>query len=491
MYYTKGNYINGTWKRSKGDIFNVISPVSDTPIWECNNSLIEEVDECVNFAEEALFSWAALSVDERIVFLKRFIDLVKDNVDVLAESISVEIGKPLWESKTEVKAILGKLEPSIAAYKERKCEIVKDMASGAVSHIYYKPIGVVAVIGPYNFPIHMANGHIIPALISGNTVIFKPSEKGAMTAERIIDLWDKARLPKGVINLIQGNGNVGMMLVSHKKVNGVFFTGSYDAGEKIRKACGSEKMCALEMGGNSQLVVWDTSDLDATVLATVQSSFITAGQRCSSARRVIVPNNDFGNQFINKLVEYAKNIIVGKYTDDVEPYYGALRSPEMVDSIISEQTNLINKGCKVLLESKRLTKMGKCFISPGIIDITTLKEKPDKELIGPFIKVIRVENFKEAIDEANNTSYGLAAGIFTEDRALYEKFSFYIKAGLVNWNQQLTGAAGTAPFGGVKKSGNYRPSGYFAVDYCVYAVASIEIEKAKAITTLPIGIKKE
>lgn len=491
MYYTKGNYINGTWKQSNGEVFDVISPITDTTIWKGNNSLAEDVCECVNSAEEALYSWAALSFDERIAYLKRFVELVNDNIDMLAESISVEIGKPLWESKTEVKAIVGKLEPSIAAYKERNREVVKEMASGAVSRTHYKPIGVVAVIGPYNFPIHMANGHIIPALMSGNTVIFKPSEKGAMTAERIIELWDKASLPKGVINMIQGDGHTGMMLVSHEKVNGVFFTGSYDAGEKIRKACGSEKMCALEMGGNSPLVVWDTSDLDATVLATIQSSFITAGQRCSSARRIIVPNNDFGNRFVNKLVEYAKNIIVGKYTDDIEPYYGALRSPEMVDSIISEQSNLINNGCKVLLESKRLTEIGKCFISPGIIDITTLKEKPDNELIGPFIKVIRVRNFKEAIDEANNTSYGLAAGIFTEDKALYEKFSFYIKAGLVNWNQQLTGAAGTAPFGGIKKSGNYRPSGYFAVDYCVYAVASMEIEKAKAIAKLPIGIKKE
>lgn len=488
---TKGNYINGVWKQSKGEIFDVLSPVTETTIWEGNNSLPKEIDECVDSAEKALHSWASLSVDERILYLQKFVELVNNNAETLAEAISIEIGKPLWESKTEVKAIIGKLEPSIAAYKSRNSDVVKSMASGVISRTHFKPIGIVAVIGPYNFPLHMANGHIIPALISGNTVIFKPSEKGAMTAELIMDLWDKAGLPNGVINMIQGDGNIGMRLVAHDKVNGVFFTGSYEVGEKIRKMCGSEKMCALEMGGNSPLVVWDTSDLDATVLATIQSAFITAGQRCSSARRVIVPNNDFGNEFINRLVEYSKKILVGKYTDSCEPYYGALRSSEMVDSILSEQLNLVKQGGKILLESRRLSEIGKCFISPGIIDITSLPEKPDNELIGPFIKVIRVENFDEAIKEANNTAYGLAAGIFTENQALYEKFSFDINAGLVNWNQQLTGAFGTAPFGGIKKSGNYRPSGYFAVDYCVYAVASIEIEKVKPITTLPIGIRKE
>lgn len=489
--FAKGNYINGIWQQSNGENFDVFSPVTEANIWRGKKSLPEEIDKCVVSAQKALNSWASLPVDNRISYLKKFVELVNDNEEMLAKAISIEIGKPLWESKTEIKAVIGKLEPSIIAYKSRNSDVVKSMSSGVISHTHYKPIGVVVVIGPYNFPLHMANGHIIPALISGNTVIFKPSEKGAMTAELIMEMWDKAGLPNGVINMVQGDGDTGMRLALHNKVNGVFFTGSYEVGEKIRKICGPEKMCALEMGGNSPLVVWDTSDLDATVLATIQSSFITAGQRCSSARRVIVPNNEFGKKFINRLVEFSQKIIVGKYTDRCEPYYGALRSAEMVDYILSEQSKLAEQGGKVLLESRRLSEIGSCFISPGIIDITSLPIKPDNELIGPFIKIIRVENFDEAIKEANNTSYGLAAGIFTEDQSLYKKFSFNINAGLVNWNQQLTGAFGIAPFGGVKKSGNYRPSGFFAVDYCVYAVASIEVEKVKPIATLPVGIKEE
>ena len=332
---SKGNYINGEWKQASGPSLTSLSPNNGEVIWEGQSSSTKDIDECVRCAAQALPSWSALSVDQRIEFLQNFVDLVKENTAKLAEAISMEIGKPLWESKTEVSAIAGKLSPSVAAYKQRCSEVLKDMPSGGVSRTQFKPIGVVAVIGPYNFPGHMANGHIMPALISGNTVIFKPSEKGSMTAELLIDLWDKAKLPNGVLNLLQGNWQTGETLISHDAVNGVFFTGSYGVGEKIRQACGSEKMCALEMGGNSPLVVWDSSNVDAAVLATIQSAFITAGQRCSSARRVIVPKNSFGEIFVNRLVEFASGITVGKYTDAPEPFYGALRSPDMVDAILA------------------------------------------------------------------------------------------------------------------------------------------------------------
>ena len=484
---SKGNFINGNWKRGNGQPLSTYSPNDGVSVWEGHMSSSSDVDECVVSASCALSSWAALALNERVEYLKKYTDLVKENTSQLAEAISNEIGKPLWESKTEVAAIVGKLDPSVAAYKQRNSEVAREMPSG-LSRTQFKPIGVVAVIGPYNFPGHMANGHIMPALISGNTVILKPSEKGALTAELLMDLWSKSGLPNGVINMVQGDGHTGELLVAHKDVNGVFFTGSYAVGEKIRQVCGSEKMCALEMGGNSPMVVWDSSNIDATVLATVQSAFITAGQRCSSARRIIVPNNSFGETFVNRLVEISQRIRVGKYTDSPEPFYGALRSPEMVDAVLHDQDRLISLGGIPLLKSERLP-IGDSFISPGIIDVTRIKDKPDNELIAPFIKIIRVDTYTDAINEANNTGYGLAAGVITEDKVLYDEFNSKIRAGLINWNQQLTGAVGTAPFGGIKKSGNYRPSGYLAVDYCVYAVASIEVERMTMPATLPQGIE--
>lgn len=484
---SKGNFINGKWQLGSGESLITYSPNDGAAIWYGYMSNLADIDACTTSAFEALPAWSALSLDTRVSYIEKYVELVKENATKLAESISLEIGKPLWESKTEVSAIIGKLAPSVAAYKQRNSEITREISSG-LSRTQFKPIGVVAVIGPYNFPGHMANGHIMPALVAGNTVIFKPSEKGALTAELIMDLWNRAGLPKGVINMVQGNGQVGESLVSHNKVNGVFFTGSYAVGERIRKICGSEKMCALEMGGNSPLVVWDSKDVDAAVLTTIKSAFITAGQRCSSARRVIVPTNSFGDTFVRRLVEISKNIKVGKYTEIPEPFYGSLRSSKMVDAVLNEQNRLISLGGIPLLMSKRLS-VGNCFISPGIIDVTSIEDKPDNELIAPFIKIIRVASFSEAINEANNTGYGLAAGVITEDRHLYDEFYSKVRAGLINWNQQLTGAVGTAPFGGIKKSGNYRPSGYFAVDYCVYAVASIEVEQLKMPTTLPQGIE--
>ena len=484
---SNGNFVNGTWKNGDGNDMVSYSPNNGEAIWRGHASSIKDVEYCVNFAQAALPSWSALTAEERIEFIRKFVNLVKENSEKLSESISVEIGKPSWEAGTEVAAISGKFDPSVEAYSSRNAEITRNIGSG-ISRTRFQPIGVVAVIGPYNFPLHMSNGHIIPALISGNVVILKPSEKGALTAELLMQLWDQAGLPKGVINMLQGGGESGEALVSHKGVNGVLFTGSYTVGEHIRKMCSTEKMCVLEMGGNSPLVVWDTSDIDAAVLATIQSAFITAGQRCSAARRLIVPNNSFGKEFTQKLIDVAKNLKVGKFSDSPEPFFGPLRSKEMVEITLNEQAHLVELGAKILLEAHSMP-CGSCFISPGIIDVTDVRNKPDIEIIAPFIQLTRVNSFDEAITEANNTAYGLAAGVFTENKELYDEFSKRIRAGIVNWNQQLTGAVGWAPFGGVKKSGNYRPSGFLSADYCVYAVASIEVDKLKLPATLPKGIQ--
>lgn len=488
MMYSKGNFINGQWKKGRGSKFESVSANSDTVIWKGNASDYQDIAECVAYSQVAFKNWSNISVEEREGYLQKFVKNIELEKERLAEAIAQEIGKPLWESRTEVNSIVGKLNLTVNAYKERCAELIKKMNNGAISRTFYKPLGVVAVLGPYNFPCHMANGHILPALLAGNAVIFKPSEKGAMSAEIFMECWEHASLPCGVISMLQGMGETGEILIKDKNVNGVCFTGSYIVGEKVRTACGTEKMCVLEMGGNSPLVVWDTKDIMAAVIATIQSAFITSGQRCSAARRLIVCDNEFGNQFINILLQTTKKIRVGKVDDMDEPFMGPVRTPDIVDKILNEQLRLMNEGGESLLLSKKMD-LGNCFITPGIIDVTNVCNRGDDEMVGPFLRVVKVKSFEEAIEEANKTKYGLAAGIFTEDEKLYRMFSQRIDAGLVNWNQQLTGASGWAPFGGIKKSGNYRPSGYFAVDYCVYPVASIEMNTANKVTAYPKGIK--
>lgn len=485
---SKGNYYNGEWHIGHGDKFYSYSPIDSSVIWEGYGSSTADMDECLKTALVVKEQWENTPIEKRYEYVRKFAALVKEKIDDIAKLISEEVGKPFWEAKTEANALVGKVEPTIDAYEYRNKELLRPMANGAVSRTTFKPLGIIATISPYNFPAHMANGHIIAALVCGNCVIWKPSEKCPMVAEKVMEIWNEVGLPNGVINMFQGDGAVGEYFCKNEHVNGIFFTGSYPIGDKIRRMCDTTKMCALEMGGDSPLIVWDVKDIKAAVIGTIQSSFITAGQRCSSARRIIVKNDSDGNEYVKRLTEYVQGIQVGKPFDEPQPYIGPMRDKKLANAVFEYQDELLGLGARSLIKCER-SALGECFVTPGLIDVTPIKGKyKNKEVVGPFIRIYMADSFDEAIEEANNTEYGLAAGIFTDDENLYKEVYKRVKAGLINWNQQLTGASGMAPFGGIKNSGNYRPSGYFAVDYCVYAVAAIENRTLKAPTNLPTGI---
>jgi len=485
---SKGNFIGSKWQVSNGIAFESYSPIDESLLWCGHMSTEKDVKDAVTNAKNAFESWSNLDIEDIKNYIKKYVEIVEENKEILAECISKEVGKPYWESLTEVTSIIGKLEPCIEAYNLRNQIIIREQKDGSRSITRFKPHGVVGIIGPYNFPAHMPNGHIMAALLAGNTVVLKPSEKVPLVSEKIMEFWEKAGLPKGVINMVHGDKETSEYLCLNEDVKGIFFTGSKKAGQNIEKLCLHKKICVLEMGGNSPYIVWDTTNIDSAVITIIQSSFITAGQRCSTARRLIVPKNEFGEKFLNRLVEVSKKIQIGKPTDAPQPFMGSLKSKELVDNIINKQQELVHNGGKILLESRRLTELGSSFITPGIIDVTNIKEKIDEEIIGPFIQVTKVDTFEEAIEKANDSSYGLAAGIITEDKNLYKVFENKIEAGILSWNKQLTGASKFAPFGGIKDSGNYRPSGFLATDYCVYSTASLEIEKVPDIKKLPNGI---
>lgn len=482
---SKGNFINGEWVKSNGEEFSSYSPVNDEVLWIGNYGEETDIEYAVKCAKEAFDSWSLLDIEKRIEYLNRFKEIVETKKEELAECISNEVGKPYWEALIEVGGVIAKLEPCIEAYNLRNKTIEKIQSDGSKSITRFKPHGVVGVIGPYNFPAHMSNIHIMAALLAGNTVILKPSEKAPLVSEKIMDYWKEARLPDGVINMIQGDKEVAEELCKNKGVRGIFFTGSKQAGENIERICMHKKMCVLEMGGNSPYIVWDSKNIDNAVITVIQSSFITSGQRCLAARRLIIPNNDFGNKFINRFIEVTKNIKIGKPKDEV--FMGPLKSKKLVDNIINKQEELKNKGAHILLESKRLLNLGNCYITPGIIDVTNVKESNEDEIIGPFLQVTRVDSFKDALFEANNSNYGLAAGLITENKKLYELFENKIEAGLVVWNKPIK-ASKYAPFGGIKDSGNYRPSGFLSCDYSIYSKASVEIEQVPENIKLPCGI---
>jgi len=485
MSLTGNLFMGGQWQQGRGDPFASLNPANDQTLWEGHAASDDDVEQALRLASEAHPAWSATQPSMRKDILLKFADLVENAKDELAMLITAETGKPVWESLTEVASVVGKAKASIEALDLRAAEIVRPGAT--TSRTWFRSHGVVAVLSPFNFPAHMGNGHVMPALLAGNCVVLKPSEFAPAVGEYLVGLWQQSDLPRGVLSLLQGAADVGQMLVNSTSIRGIFFTGSQRAGLSIATATVARPnvIVALEMGGNSPLVVWDYSDIRAAVLTTIQSTYITSGQRCSAARRLIVRASD--TEFISALCEAVSAIYVGEPTAEPAPYIGPMINADHVSKVLSAQERFIQAGALSLVPAEGLA-LGPAYIKPGLIDVTDMRPRSDEEVFGPLLQVIRVNDFDAAIAEANFSEYGLAAGIVTQDRRLYERFRSEVECGIVNWNQQLTGASGLAPFGGLKGSGNHRPSGFLAVDYCVQAVASMEVDTLAVPSQLPHGL---
>jgi succinylglutamic semialdehyde dehydrogenase len=461
-----------------------INPATGETVWAGPAADAAAVDAAVRAARGAFPAWAGKSFEERAAIAKAFAAQLTANKDALAEAISHEVGKPHWEALTEVQSMIGKVDISIEAH-QRRCAEFKN----TLGVTRFRPHGVVAVLGPFNFPGHLPNGHIVPALLAGNTVVFKPSEFAPAVAELTAKLWAAAGLPGGVLSLAQGGRETGVALAAHTGIDGLFFTGSARAGLALNElfARTPERILALEMGGNNPLVVHRAADVKAAVALTLQSAYLSAGQRCTCARRLIVPAGAEGDRFLAALADATRALRVGSSTDRPEPFMGPVVSAAAADRLLEAQKNLMGRGAVALVEMRRL-KPGTGLVSPALLDVTAVSGRDDEEFFGPLLQVIRVPDFDAALREANNTQYGLAAGLISDDAALYARFRAGVRAGLINWNQQLTGASSGAPFGGVGRSGNHRPSAYLAADYCSYPVASIEVPELKLPAQLPPGL---
>lgn len=488
MAKLSGNlYINGLWIQGHGAPLESLQPVTGETVWDGNSASVEDVDAAVREARAAFADWKRKSVAGRQTVVEAFAGLLEAHKEELAHQIGLETGKPLWESRTEVAAMIGKVPISINGYNQRTGHSESDVAAGHAV-LRHRPHGVVAVFGAYNFPGHLPNGHIVPALLAGNTVVFKPSELTPGVAEMTVRLWEKAGLPDGVINLVQGGADIGKFLARHRLIDGLFFTGSSNVGHALHEQFGGqpEKILALEMGGNNPLIVQGVADLDGAVHHTIQSAFISAGQRCTCARRLLVPKGKKGDEFIARLVQVAGKLAVAEFDADPQPFMGSVISPQAAAQLLQAQAGMRERGATVLLEM-RLIKPGTGLLSPGIVDATGL-ELEDREYFGPLLTVYRYKGFDEALELANNTRYGLAAGILTDDRKLYEQLVEEARAGIVNWNRPLTGASSAAPFGGVGASGNHRPSAWYAADYCAWPMASLEADKSELPEALAPGL---
>ena len=363
----------------------------------------------------------------------------------------------------------------------------QDTAFGG-AHLTHRPHGVMAVLGPYNFPAHLPNGHIVPALIAGNTVIFKPSEKTPATAEFLVKCFHAAKVPEDVIQLLIGGPEEGKALVGHWLVDGVLFTGSARAGIAINRKLATEpgKIVALEMGGNNPIVMLDTPKIEDAATLIIQSAFTTAGQRCTAARRLIVLDSVY-DRIVPKVKEMAERLIVDEPFADPQPYMGCVIDNQTADLLHESFLALVSRGGRAILHMKR-PQEDRPFLTPAIIDTTEMDERPDIELFGPILQVIRVSDLDAAIREANNTRYGLSASLLGGSPQDFERFWDSARAGIINWNRPTNGASSAAPFGGVGLSGNHRPAAFYAADYCAYPVCSTEMDQPRA--SLGVGLRE-
>lgn len=460
------------------------NPATGEELWR---GKIGNVDAAVERARRAWPDWAAKPLAYRTEACRRFVNEVRAVADKMAELISKETGKPLWESRTEVESVMAKVEISIAAYGERTGHIRLDSGIGGTAAVRHKPHGVMAVLGPYNFPAHLPNGHIVPALIAGNAVIFKPSEKTPAVGELLIKCFNKAGIPAAIAQFLPGGPAEGQALVAHRGIDGVLFTGSAQAGIAINKKLSTSpgKIVALEMGGNNPIVVADTPLITDAAILIVRSAFTSAGQRCTAARRLIVVESMY-DAIVAEVKKLADRLIVGDPFADPQPFMGCVIDNESADQLVESFLYFLSNGGKAI---KHMTRADDNlpFLSPAIIDTTAIANRPDVELFGPLLQVIKVPDLDAGIAEANNSRFGLSASLIGGSPQDYNKFWSNVRAGIVNWNQPTNGASSKAPFGGLGLSGNHRPAAYYAADYCAYPVASAEMEQPRA--TVGVGFR--
>ena len=468
-------FINGQWVEGSGESFTSLNPSDGSDIWTGTAASQEDVALAFKAAREAFDGWSRTPLAERMTIVKRYKELALAAKESMGELIAKETGKQLWDALGEGGALAAKVDISLKAYEDRTGVLSQDTPFGQAA-LQHRAHGVMAVLGPYNFPAHLPNGQILPALIAGNTVVFKPSEQTPAVGEALIKLYDQAGFPEGVINMVQGARKTGSAVLDNPELDGVLFTGSAGTGTFIHEKFGGrpEIVLALEMGGNNPLIVWDVKDAQAAASIIAQSAYITTGQRCTCARRLIVPDNAQGTAIIEAVGDFIDRMSLGAW--DEEATMGPVVSADIAAFVVKKAGE--RGGLEI--RPSTLSDKGPAFVTPGLYDVTGL-EVEDEEIFGPILSVTRVADWDAAIDEANNTKYGLAAGLISDDPKLWDDFRLRIRAGVVNFNRPTTGAASFLPFGGPGASGNHNPGAYYAADFCAWPMASQVAEMPEAL----------
>lgn len=462
-------FIDGRWVAGEGPVFEKHCPAKGGIVWQAPSASRDQVEAAVAAARTAFTHWSRSDLLDRHKILERYADELRLRKEAIALAISRDMGKLLRESRSEAEAMIAKIAISIEAQTHRAG--FRQSTSGAgQAELDHRPHGVMAVFGPYNFPGHLPNGHLVPALLAGNTCVFKASELAPSVAPLMMEAFAAAGLPTGCVNLLQGARETGAHLLA-SDINGLLFTGSEQTGRMFHRyfAGRPEIMLALEMGGNNPLIIWDPADVAAATDIAIESAFLTTGQRCSCARRLILPRGPFGDRVLEAICERVRSLTTGQW-DDETAFMGPLVSAGAAEKAVEFQDKLLAGGGKAILALQHPDR-SHGFVSAGLIEMSSAG-MIDEELFGPLLQVYRARDIDEAVEIGNATRFGLAAGLVCDDAGHWRAVRSELRAGILNLNRPTTGASSSLPFGGPGASGNYRPGGYYAADYCAWPQAS-------------------
>jgi succinylglutamic semialdehyde dehydrogenase len=494
----RDTYYNGEFHktRSKDEVISKVCPADiNKKLWVANVDY-SQIDAVIESAITGFETWRKTRFEERINYLKKYADLAIKNKEKIAMAIALETGKPLWESETEASAIAAKVNVTINdSLKRIEQETIKEVLPHIDGHTIKKPIGPTLVIGPFNFPCHLANGQILSSLLAGNSIIFKPSEKTIYSSQLLIELFHEAGFPKGVVNFINGTVHTTQSLLKHPAVKGIYFTGSLAVGKKILESVGTDitKLVALELGGKNATILHRDTNIEHALAELLRACYLSSGQRCTSTSMIVI-HKDIQDEFIDKFKKLTEKIIIDHPTEFKEkPFMGPIIDQAAVDAYHYHCDLGLKNGAELIFENKNLNiDFQGHYVSPTIHYLKEAKkENPftQNEIFGPNCTFTAYDDIEEAIRIANISDYGLAASIFTQDKEIYKLALRDIDAGIINLNRSTVGASSRLPFGGVKNSGNFHPAAVSMIDHCVSTISSLETVDQTSTVESIIGLK--
>ncbi len=470
--YTYRNFINGTWKESASsrEVSNTNPANTDDVLGTVRQATRDEARAAVEAAAAAFPSWRATPAPTRGRIVARAARLLEDNKEELAQLLTREEGKTIAESRGELQRSINVTEFCAGESRRMNGETIQSELPLNFAYTIKQPLGVVACVTPWNFPVAIPVWKIAPALVAGNSVVFKPASLTPATAVRIVEIFEEAGIPKGVLNLVLGSGSdAGDEIINHQAVKAVSFTGSNGVGIRLYEQVsrrGAKVQC--EMGGKNPVVVLEDADLNVAVESTAQGAFGSSGQRCTATSRAVVIN-DIADEFVERISARAGSMRIGN---------GADPNTEMGPSVDESQFKTVlsyidigrEDGATLVCGGNRATGNGLdkgFFVQPTVFDRVT----PDmriarEEIFGPVLSVMRVKNFEEAMEVANDCEYGLSSSIFSNDAARIFRFVDEIETGMTHINSPTTGGEAHIPFGGIKGTGiGDREQGSTALDF--------------------------